>query len=119
MKYQSEENELLYRLCYYTYIPTPNDFMFTSKTIMHLQAAEFDELRITRYKARKYLRSWEAQGLIIKSHIGCQDEDGYVHCYHGYEVTGKLLNTAIGQRAKSDCDEMIDRQMRETYERGE
>jgi predicted transcriptional regulator len=116
MKYQLEENELLYRICYYSFVPAPNDWMFTSKTLMNLTAAGFDELHISRYKARKYLRSWEQQGLVAKTHYGCQDDDGNVHCYHGYEVTQKLLDTAIGEQAKVDVNKEVQKWINENFE---
>ena len=106
-KYESEESELLYRICYYESFPSLDSWIFNSKTITNLKAYDWIELKISRYKARKYLKSWEAQGLIFKTCEGGQDDDGNVHCYHGYRTTEKMKKSLIWQKANTDVAEYI------------
>lgn len=107
-KYELEENELLYRICYKESLPSPHGFIFNSCNITNLAGSDWSELKISRYKGRKYLKSWESQGLIFKVCDGGQDENGNPYCFHGYSTTEKMKKTAIWQQAWKDVCCYID-----------
>ncbi len=46
-------------------------------------------LHIPLSLAREACRKLVEEGYLVKDHFGWMDDDGYVHCYHGYSVTDK------------------------------
>ena len=106
MKFETEENELLYRVCYYSMLPSPYEWIFNSKTLPPC-AVGWKPMKISRYKARKYIHDWEQQGLIAKCCIGGQDDDGNVRCYHGYTITEAMRKTGVYDEAKKDVNAYI------------
>lgn len=102
MKYVSIENELLYRVCYYSLLPSPHEWIFNSKTLTNIKGRDWKDLQISKYKARNYLHSWEEQGLIRKAYIGGQDDEGHVRCYHGFVITDEMEKTEPYKQADKE-----------------
>ena len=52
---------------------------------------------ISLYKARKYMKELQAEGLVKKSYIGGFDweNNDYPYCYHGYKLTDKAKETDL------------------------
>lgn len=51
-------------------------------------SSEFSEIP-SPYRMIKLMKGLEQKGFVEKSYVGGQDEDGYVHCYHGWALTKK------------------------------
>lgn len=68
-------------------------------------------LNATKYKIRKCIKNLERQGLVALDHVGGIDDDGYPHCYKGYCITDKALETEIykkeNEREMKYIDELL------------
>ncbi len=56
----------------------------------------------SRYMVRKCMKELEEAGLVCRTYEGGQDEDGYVHCYHGWSLTKKATETALYKRLEKE-----------------
>ena len=52
-------------------------------------------LNASTFAVRKHIKSLVSKGLVALGYDGGIDEDGYPHCYKGYYITGKALETEI------------------------
>lgn len=67
----------------------------------------------TKYAIRKCMKELEADGLVRRAHDGGIDEDGYPHCYHGWSITEKTVNTDLYKRCYKEALEDYERFTRE------
>lgn len=58
------------------------------------------QLGVSVYKIRNLMHQLVSDGLVRRGYSGGMDEDGGIHCYHGYEITEKAKQTELYQRYK-------------------
>lgn len=60
-------------------------------------------LNETKYRIRKLMKELEADGAVAKTYDGGIDEDGYPHCYHGWCITKKTMNTDMYKQCEKEA----------------
>lgn len=88
--------------CYCAWLPDYHEPIFSIK---YLSKNFFYD---TEYKTRKLIKKLESMGYVTKNYEGKTDEEGYPHCYHGWSLTVKALDTEIGKEERKKVDQYID-----------
>lgn len=69
------------------------------------------ELNVSGYKIRKLMKELAADGLVKRAYDGGCDEDGYPHCYHGWRITRKVVDSELykkcAEEAKAEFEKIL------------
>lgn len=84
--------------CYQSYLPNDHEPIYSAKTLANYFFGE------SEYQTRKLLKELEAMGYVMKDYEGGIDEEGYPHCYHGWNLTVKALETEIGKEEEKNAN---------------
>lgn len=57
----------------------------------------------TQYSVRKCMKALEADGLVHKTYEGGIDEDGYPHCYHGWSLIQRAMETEMYKHCEKEA----------------
>lgn len=61
----------------------------------------------TEYNIQKCVKELVADGLLERDYEGGMDDEGMVHCYHGFSLTEKGLQTETYKRVRKQEDDDI------------
>lgn len=72
----------------------------------------------TEYNIRKCVKQLVNDGLLERDYEGGMDDEGMVHCYHGFSLSEKGLQTKTYKRVRKQSDREIVRCFFPEQERG-
>lgn len=102
-------NDVFLALCEMTAAISPYPNIFSIPCIAR-------KMETTQYAVRKQIKVLEADGLIAKACEGGVDEDGCVHCVHGWSLTSKGRESECFKKCEKAAIEEMDRFLKESHE---
>ena len=84
------DNEVFRALCKRSVCACPHCDVTSIPTLVNILNASY-------YSVRKCIKSLETKGLVVLAFDGGIDDEGYVRCYKGYQVTETGTDTDIFQ----------------------